>query len=210
MAEVRVEQLGASDLGQVVHLHRRAFVDGAITALGDEAVERYYAWLVEGPHDAVLSGAWLDDRLVGFCAAGVFRGAMSGFLRRNRAYLARHILRHPHLLLSSIVRDRIRAALSITMKFSRVRPKPATQVAAPPSFGVLAIATDETIRGTGAGRALMLDAEKRARAMGHSRMVLTVHPDNTRAVRFYEGLGWTRYEAGPTWAGVMEKLLDLV
>jgi ribosomal protein S18 acetylase RimI-like enzyme len=186
---LRIAPLSPAELPDVVALHGRAFPDAALTAFGPEALRRYYAWLLEGPHDAVLAGAWQDDTLVGFCAAGVFRGAMSGFLRKNRAYLAAHVLRHPRLALSPLIRDRIAAASG---------PRPA------PSFGILSIATDPRIRGAGVGRALMAEAEGRARRSGHLRMTLTVHPTNARAVRFYEQLGWTRAEP---WTGAMTREL---
>jgi len=211
MAELRIAPIARGDLTAVAALHARAFPDAALTAFGAEAVRRYYQWLLDGPHDAALVGAWDGAALVGFCAAGVFRGAMNGFLRANRGYLAAQIARHPALLRSPLIRDRIAAALRITLKFSRLsRAVPATAAAAPspaPSFGVLSIATDPAARGSGAGRALMAEAEARARRLGHARMTLTVHPDNARAVRFYEQLGWQR-SGGPPWAGAMLRELD--
>jgi ribosomal protein S18 acetylase RimI-like enzyme len=207
MARLRVAALSAADLPAVVTIHTKAFRDSAITAFGDEAIRRYYTWLMDGPHDAALTGAWQGDRLVGFCAAGVFRGAMSGFLRANRRYLALHIATHPRLLLSPIVRDRLKVGLQITARFSRRRKQAAAPVA--PSFGVLSIATDPDVRGAGAGRALMEEAEARARQRGFARMVLTVHPENVRALRFYEQLAWTRNpEPDGRWAGSMVKPLS--
>lgn len=205
MSSVRIARLGLEDLDAIVPIHTAAFADSAITAFGHEAVRRYYRWLIAGPHDAVVMGAWQGARLVGFCAAGVFRGAMNGFLRANRRFLALHILKHPRLALSPLVRDRVRTALAITIRFSRRRQRGQAHAASPlaPSFGVLSIATDPSVRGSGAGRALMLDAEARARATGFTRMRLTVHPTNERAVRFYEQLGWTRSTGTAGWAGSM-------
>ena len=206
MPDVRVAPLTRQDLAGIVAIHQKAFPDSAITAFGDEAIRRYYVWLLEGPHDAALTGAWLDARLVGFCAAGVFRGAMNGFLRANRRYLALRIATHPRLWLSPLVRDRVRTALQITMRFSRLRRQTSPQQ---PSFGILSIATDPDVRGAGAGRALMQEAEARARTRGHERMTLTVHPDNTRAVQFYEQLAWTRrLEPDGSWHGSMQKPLS--
>jgi ribosomal protein S18 acetylase RimI-like enzyme len=51
----------------------------------------------------------------------------------------------------------------------------------------------------------MAEAEGRARRLGHRCMNLTVHPDNTRAVRFYEQLGWNR--TGEPWTGAMTREL---
>jgi ribosomal protein S18 acetylase RimI-like enzyme len=206
VAEIRVERLARDHLAQVAELHARAFPDSAINALGTEAVRRYYQWLLDGPHDAALVGAWSGDRLVGFCAAGVFRGAMNGFLRANRWYLARRIATHPSLLASPLVRDRMKQAITITVRFSGLARRIRTGPPARPRFGVLAIATDPQVRGAGAGRALMAEAETRAVATGHDHMVLTVHPENSRAVRFYEQLGWRRDPPAPgRWSGAMIK-----
>jgi len=206
MADVHVVALTRADVDAVVTIHARAFPDSAITAFGPDAIRRYYLWLLEGPHDAELTGAWLGSELVGFCAAGVFRGAMNGFLRSNRRFLALHIVTHPWLALSPLIRDRVRTALKITFRYrqSRTRREPPAAV---PSFGVLSIATNPDVRGSGAGRALMLDAESRARAAGHRRMTLTVHPENARAVKFYEQLGWTRASDADEWSGAMDRVL---
>ena len=179
-----------------------------MTAFGPEAVRRYYLWLLEGPHDAALMLAWRGERLVGFCAAGWFRGAVRGFLRANRLYLAGRVMRHPSLLRTELVRDRIALAARLTLRFSRLR----AGNDAPPQdvrrFGVISIATDPEARGTGAGRALMEEAESRARRGDYLAMVLTVHPDNEPAVAFYKQLGWQRQLARDGhWAGQMEKRL---
>lgn len=54
----------------------------------------------------------------------------------------------------------------------------------------LGIGVCEGDRGRGVGRALMLAAEERARADGFSRLSLSVEPENHRAKRLYESLGY--------------------
>ena len=209
--ELRITPCQRTDLEAIAALHARAFPDAALTAFGPEALRRYYQWLSEGPHDAAVMLAWHGNRLVGFCAAGWFRGAVREFLRANRLYLAGRVLRHPSLLRTSLVRERIALAVRLTLRFSRLgRPRAKTE-AVPQDvrrFGVLAIGTDPDVRGSGAGRALMLEAEDRARREGYDAMVLTVHPDNTRAVTFYEQLGWERRGGDDgRWTGNLEKRL---
>lgn len=213
MHDLRLEPLDIPSLPAIVKLHMSAFPGSAITAFGPDIVGRYYAWLIEGPHDAVVMGAWNDARLVGFCAAGLFKGAMSGFLRANRVSLARRVVARPRLVLNPLIRDRIVTALKITVRFSRLRtraPAPSADMSrSGRPFGVLSIATDPAIRGKGAGRALMLDAERRARSLGFSQMTLTVHPTNSRAVRFYEELGWKRRVGSDgAWSGGMTRSLN--
>jgi len=38
-------------------------------------------------------------------------------------------------------------------------------------------------------------------------MTLTVHPENARAVKFYEQLGWTRASDADEWSGAMDRVL---
>lgn len=210
MAEPQVRRISHADLPRVVEIHKLAFPDSALTAFGAETLRRYYVWLLEGPHDAVVTGAWIDDKLLGFCAAGVFRGAMNGFLRANRPYLASRVLRNPSLLASPLIRDRIRSALAITVRFSRLARARTSTPAAVPSFGVLSIATDPRATGLGVGRALMREAEERATRLGHPHLVLTVHPENTRAVTFYEQLGWSRtLTSDGRWTGAMRRNLPV-
>lgn len=186
---ITVAPIRDADLAAVAEVHARAFPDSAITAFGAEAVRRYYAWLKDGPHDAALVGAWQERRLVGFCAAGTFRGALTGYLKKNRRYLALRMALRPWLAVSPLVRDRVRQGVQLLV---RARAPAPASVPVEPRFGVLSIATDPSARGSGAGRALMAEAEARARRLGFARMILTVHPGNARAIRFYEQLGWER------------------
>ncbi|HEY4176146.1 MAG TPA: GNAT family N-acetyltransferase [Kofleriaceae bacterium] len=208
--ELRIAPARREDCSVVAALHARAFPDAAMTGFGLEAVRRYYLWLLEGPHDGKLMLAWRGSRLVGFCAAGIFRQAVRGFLRTNVAFLAGRILRHPTLLSNELIRARmahaIRVLLRLPLAVEPVEPAPLARGVRP--FGVLSIATDPAVRGSGAGRRLMLEAEDRARREGFDLMVLSVHPTNVDAIGFYELLGWKRgVPADGRWRGYMEKLV---
>ena len=202
-----VRPIGERDLDSIVDIHAAAFPAAALTAFGREAVRRQYRWYMLGPHDSVCLGAWLGDRLAGFCFSGVFRGATGGFIRKNKSYLMGQALRRPWLLWSPIVRDRTRQALRLLNPL-RKRAVPKPDVPWWDQYGILAIAVDPSEEGKGVGRALMAQAETRARESGVPRMTLSVHPANTRAIRFYEGLGWTKWKREENWSGEMRKILD--
>ena len=51
----------------------------------------------------------------------------------------------------------------------------------------------------------MSAAETSAIERGFELMNLTVNPDNHRAIRFYERLGWERVEGDDSWQGRMIK-----
>ena len=61
---------------------------------------------------------------------------------------------------------------------------------------VEAVRVDASLRGQGAGAALMADAEARARAQGATLMQLTSNASRSDAHRFYERLGYTPSHIG--------------
>lgn len=202
-----IRELRREDLPGVAAIHLAAFVDSSLTSLGREAVRRYYEWLLNGPHQSRALGAFERHRLVGFSFGGVFNGALTGFLRRNRAYLAVRVATHPWLALSPLFRDRITQAIRLL-----ARRAPATSAAAAPlttpAYGILAIAVEPSHHGTGVGQALMKRNEELARASGFRRMELSVAMSNVQAIRFYERGGWTRSLTDGVWTrGVMSKEL---
>jgi len=202
----RIDELKTSDLPAVSAVHIAAFPDSALTKLGSGAVERYYRWQLEGPHECSALGIWTGLGLVGFCFGGIFRGALQGFLKENRAYLAGRILCRPWLLTNSIFRERFNAgwrSLRRRSKKGNRAPKPSIR-----SFGILSIAVHPDHAGTGFGKMLMAEAERQAVIRGFARMDLSVHPSNVVAVRFYERLGWQRVGTAEKWSGHMIKALN--
>lgn len=206
--------LNTSDLESVTSVHLVAFPDSALTKLGHEAVRRYYEWQIIGPHDGVNVGAFIDGELAGFCFGGIRRGALGGFLERNRALLIRRVLTRPWLLANPLFRQRAR--FGVQRLFGRLRPAKTTLKTTvrvtntqtlPRTFGILSIAVDPRFQGQGAAQLLMEYSENEARNRGFTRMHLTVHPSNTRAVRFYEKMGWQRDLIDTTWDGSMSKML---
>ncbi len=209
---VQLSTLETADLPRVSEIHLAAFPDSALTMLGAEAVRRYYEWLLTGPHDCVALGASVKANMIGFCFAGVFRGAMSGFLRRNRAFLFGRILRRPQLGMNPLFRERATAGVRILRRFGRQpsntpgsSDRPVAKPVSP--FGILAIAVHPDSNGQGIGKALMFEAEQTARRRDFKEMQLTVEMNNHRAVSFYESLNWTKTLHQGAWHGEMRKAL---
>lgn len=189
MSAPEVRPLTAHDLDDVARIHLAAFPESLLSRLGGEAARRYYAWQLLGPHDVTAHGARIGPDLVGFCFGGVFRGAMSGFLRKNRGYLVLRVLGRPGLLAEVFRSQRIGRIVANSF---RVRARgPAATEPAPSAFGILAIAVEPGRQGLGIGQALMQAAETAAVTQRFTRMELTVRPDNERARRFYESQGWS-------------------
>lgn len=209
-----VRHLNITDLPAVAAIHSAAFPDSSLTKLGREAVRRYYEWQIVGPHDGVNIGAFTDDVMLGFCFGGIRRGALGGFLEKNRRFLIIRVATRPWLLFNPLFRER--AQFAIQRLFGKLRPSRPPLVASSlpvvpqpvPAFGILSIAVDPRYQGSGAAQLLMEYSEQEALRHGFSRMHLTVHPSNTRAVRFYEKMGWQREpNTSESWSGNMIKPL---
>lgn len=195
-----VRSVGPDEVGALAGVHLLSFPESALSLLGDEAVRRYYRWQLTGPHDAVALGAFDGAELVGLCVAGVFRGALSGFLRANRGFLVRMLATHPALLSRVVARGGVRRGAAA---FVRARRHPPVTAASPRAYGILVVAVAPGHRRCGIGRALLLAAEDQARRHGHDTLRLTVGTDNEEAIRFYEAAGWVRVTPGR-----MERRID--
>jgi len=210
---VQISTLEAADLPRVSEIHLAAFPASALTMLGAEAVRRYYEWLLTGPHECLALGASVQADIMGFCFAGVFSGAMSGFLRRNPAFLFGRILSRPRLCMNPLFRERATAGVRILRRFGQQTsstPSAAPRSVAKPvsRFGILAIAVHPDSNGQGIGTALMFEAERTARRRDFKEMQLTVEMSNHRAVSFYESLSWTKTLHQGAWHGEMRKVLS--
>jgi len=196
----QVRVLDGSDLPEITRIHMVAFPGSLLTALGADAVRRLYDWQLRGPHEVVALGVVIGGQVAGFCFGGIFRGAVSGFVRTNRWFLGRRMLARPGLLLRRDTRVWLMRLLRSGQSLRA--PAPATAVR---SFGILAIAVDPTFQGSGIGRLLLEELEQLARRAGFAGLHLTVHPDNEPAVRLYERAGWRRVPGASGWAGTMAK-----
>jgi ribosomal protein S18 acetylase RimI-like enzyme len=193
----------AQDLPEVTRIHMKAFPKSALTLLGAEGVHRYYDWQLQGPHDAVALGIFREASLAGYCFAGVFRGSLSGFLRKNKQFLAWKVLSHVWLVANPLFRQRLSSAQNILTQM-RKRPSSSPPVATLRSFGILSIAVDPDLQGQGYGQQLMLAVEAVAIERGFSRLNLTVAAENKQAISFYEGVGWCKtLDAEGNWRGHM-------
>ena len=205
---VIIRKIETRDLREVARVHMLAFPESSLTMLGREAVRRYYEWQLVGPHDVVALSAMLDLELVGFCFGGIFRGAMSGFVRKNRKFLIGQVLAHPWLVRNPIFRDRLATGARVLKSHAKPKaPAPMRPSEKLNHFGILAIAVHPQRQGLGIGKLLMAEAEDLARRQGFQEMDLTVNPGNRNAVEFYERLNWIRFSKDTDWKGQMRKSL---
>jgi len=208
MKPMEIRPIKGADLDAVVRVHILAFPKSALTKLGKEAIRRYYLWLLNGPHESLCIAAFEDIEMRGFCFAGVFREALTGFLKRNKSFLAWRVLTHPWLAANPLFLNRLNKARTIIF-WRPGNDSPAIHVKK--SFGILSIAVDPYSQGAGYGRQLMAEVEKVARERDFMNMHLSVAVDNNHAITFYEKLGWQKLPAQDgKWNGSMAKHLEEV
>lgn len=206
--QISISLLTRDDLTTVARVHQAAFPKSALTHLGHEAVRRYYEWQLTGPHDCLAIGAFdAQGRMLGFCFGGLFRGALSGFVQKNRRFLALQVLRRPWLIFTNdIFRDRLRTGMRVAKRRNTHSQVSSEQDKERP-FGILSIAVDPSAQGQGVGQQLMQYSEEYAKAQGFSYMRLSVAKDNLQAIHFYEMGRWVKDSASLDWDGGMTKKL---
>ena len=209
--EVVLKKLQPADLVKVVRVHINSFPDSALTKLGAQIVRRYYLWQLTGPHKKVwATGAFVGNDCAGFSFSGIFNGSTSGFIQQNKRFLVQEVLLRPWLLFNPLFRNRLGEGVKLLRRYSKKRsPKSAVAVQSQMTdYGILAIAVADKYQKLGIGQLLMLDAEKEARKYGYRQICLSVHPENQKAVRFYEKQNWQKFYQSDSWNGAMIKNLQ--
>ncbi len=209
--EVVLKKLQPEDLGKVVRVHINSFPESALTKLGAQIVRRYYLWQLTGPHKKIWAiGAFLDDDCAGFSFSGIFHGSTSGFIQQNKKFLVKEVLFHPWLLFNPLFTKRLGEGIKLLRRSSKKQTISGAGPEQPriPDYGILSIAVSEKYQKLGIGQLLMLDAEKEALKYGYEQICLTVHPDNKKAVRFYEKQNWQKFYQSESWNGAMIKKLQ--
>lgn len=180
-------RLGGEDADKAARLHRRAFPDSFLTLLGVEAVRRYYRWLLTGPHECFSVGISSDGKLAAYAMGGAFKGAVSGFVKKNRRFLFCRLLVSPRAWVQARFLRKVLAPLIRLLGKRDTKPRFSIFE---DSFGVLVLAVDPEFQRTGLGRRLMGELAKEARHRGKKQMHLSVDKNNHQALFFHRKLGW--------------------
>jgi len=221
MIEYAIRNTVIEDLDEISRVHVSSFFDRALSQLGLGAVKRYYRWLLTSfPDSHPICAETPEGKVIGFCFPGVYSGSFSGFLKNNSWFLFSTILLRPWLLFNPIVRERISLSVRTLKKLFKKRQQSKShqgsasvstllnQSPKPRLWGILSIAVDPAFQRQGVAEAMMRFIETLLKYEGINKLHLTVHTDNTHAVRFYEKLGWEKVPVGDTWQGSMIKWLD--
>ena len=204
---VFIRDLNATDLPAVAALHIQAFPDSLLTRLGRQAICKYYEWQSQPPNECHAIGGFEGEEMAGFCYSGSFRDSEVYFVTRHWYLAIPAVLKEPGLLRQI---DPIRRLLylikaipkKILAKFARKNNsnRPTKK------YGILSIAVSPAFQHSGIGTLLVQAVYKDALTKGYTQIRLSVHPDNQKAVQFYQKEGWGKVlDTNGKWAGAMIK-----
>lgn len=205
MSDLLIREIGVSEIDKIVDIHLEAFPNSAMTSLGGDTVRRFYAWILEGPHEIAPLGAFKEDQLIGYTIGGLFRGATGGFVRKNRSFLVGKVLRRPWLIRNELFKERLKLGLGIL--FRRGRPSPSTSENGAPyekQFGLLVTAVHPKHRGSSVFH-LIKRAEEIAVDRGFFEVTLSIDPKDHRLAQMYTWLGYEKYPDDKNWKGFFRK-----
>jgi ribosomal protein S18 acetylase RimI-like enzyme len=205
---ILLRRLDKDDLDDVARVHRAAFPGTALTRLGDEAVRRYYLWLMNDAEEMYGIGAFENGQLLGFLFGGIVEwDNMSQFLRQNRSLLLKGFIRQPWLIADPLFRNRIGRGIRALTRRSPQAPRAIPVGGTKRPFDAVSSAVLPTCQGKGIGRKLMREAENIARQNGFNVMTGWLETSNAQALHAWESIGWKKLVKNGRWNGVVENWL---
>jgi len=210
--DFQLRNITRENLGQVAEIHRKVFPESILSSLDKKTIIKYYDWQMTPPNICYVIGVFnSESHLLGFCFAGSLRNAEIYFIQDNFIFFAAYFLRHPRFLFNHTLLSRLGHFLRnlrdhlIQGKWRRTKE----QQVKSDRFGILSIAVNQNFQRCGIGKILMKDVVQYAKEKGYHKIELSVHPENQKAVSFYEKSGWMKvlYDHEKPWQGYMEKYL---
>lgn len=184
-----IRKMNINDLGKVAEVHLNSYTKDHFTAhLSKKLLMKYYGELLKLTRYAYIS----EDlgSLNGFLLGGDNLAAgIRSFTRKNIISLATISLFNMRLLFNKIARV-----------FARRKNNGKRMV-------LLSICVNKSAQGSGIGKKLTEEFEKDLVNDGIGQYVLSVKPDNLKAVKFYEHCGYKKVEEG-RYSIVYEKKLS--
>lgn len=200
---------GTDQLDRMAEIRHICFPESNITKLGFEAHQRFCAWLIDGPHDVIPLGAFVNGRLAGFLIAGRFKGVVSGFIKTNKLFVARCFLLKPSLLFDRSIQAKVRyVLLQYTNSPKLQQNKVVNKVSRPNSCAMLDMAVHPDFRGLGLGTQLMSKGEDIALSRGYEWAHGSVLRSNPYVIEFHRRHGYRIIEGKPGVVDI-EKNLNL-
>lgn len=171
--------ISTEDIESVIKVHNSAFNGFFLTELGHDFLKLYYK-SVSTAHDGILIGAYLDDRLIGFCAACT---ECSGF---NTRLIKNNIIRFCITGLKLLF-TRPKALMRLSKNLTKKG-----EVNDDGHYAeLMSIAVDREIQNSGAGKAMMNFLERILQQRNVGKLSLTTDKlNNENTLAFYEKRGF--------------------
>jgi len=188
------------DLTSLAKCHRAAFPKALSSVMGQQYVEKMLEWYLVDDR-AFLFLLEEDNQIVGYCGGLKFDGtarvgSASSMIQHSYLQAVRTFLTRPWLffhaefipkykLAAKNVWRRIKNTLSLAQKV-----KPVPHYLPPPHTGLIVIGVHPGVQGKGYGSRLLQEFERVSISLGYKAMMLTVRPDNHKAIKSYLRNGW--------------------
>lgn len=191
--EIKLAKVNA--LRDIAMCHRAAFPSSLSSALGLKYVMRMLAWYLESDN-TFLFYLSVNGRCVGYCGGMVKThtgvGSASGMAQFSLGAAVRAFSVRPWLLFHRELREKYQFIVKNLFRFLvRHRPALSSANAIDPYVGLVVIGVHPEVQGAGYGSLLLKEFERIAQEKAVKRMMLTVRPENERAIRAYQRNGWT-------------------
>ncbi len=188
--ELVIEPIRDGLLPELVEVHMDAFRGYMNASIGRAYVRRFLCWFSRRS-DGIALAAAVDGRVVGYVV-----GAPIGYERSmNRDLLwaaARGLALRPWLVLEKRFVERLGQRARQLLGWSAVH-RPSLPDLPQPVMSLVGIGVSAEGRGSGVGRALMEEFERRCRHDGVRAMRLSVYASNQAARTLYDRAGWTSF-----------------
>ncbi len=185
-----------NDLAKIADCHCAAFPDSLASALGVDYVRVMLNWYI-ATESTFLIFAEEGGRCLGYCGGmlktvwGIGSASSMAQYSFNAAVIG--FLKKPWLLFHPEMKAKFPFILkNILNRFIRKKKlKGEPDVVFEPYTGLVVIGVDPAFQGKGFGSILLLEFEKMTHQRGLKKMILSVHSDNTKAIKSYTRNGWS-------------------
>ncbi len=191
---MKIEVATRAEVPQLVELHQLCLPASILSALGDDAISRYYEYVVASTREYVFIALDAEDAVVAGCVLSFSPGSLLRRFAVEHPVSAVRDLAKGAVLTAELrhrVRERAREAVAGLLRRRRAttdRDEPDSQGSLPE---VTQMFTEPALRGQGYGKALLARCEDTLRARRHKAYCIhTLRDDNADGIRFYEREGF--------------------
>ncbi|MBS1731238.1 MAG: GNAT family N-acetyltransferase [Bacteroidetes bacterium] len=185
------------NLDEMAFLHQACFPGSLSSQLGKKYARRTLQWFLSDEHRFLIH-VNQDEKMVGYVGGFISQypgdGSTSGMLRFAMREAVSGVVRKPWLIFHKNLRQHY--PLVIRNIYQKIIPGKKHLVpvkkylAKEQKIGLVVIGVHPDNRGNGVFELLMKAFEEESRKRKIEKMVLSVKPDNKRAIRAYQKVAW--------------------